>query len=158
MLLVSAWLWLCRRNLGAVWHYRLWTDNTQWPRTTNPIVSLDVYESRKTPCVRDCLNGGNESHLEYIRKKVDSWIDNVNNGHLSSPMGWIAYKFQLWPGVRYGIGTLTNDLEEAGEVLVKTDYRMLIILEIASTITRGWRWIYLTLSGFGLSVLPLRNP
>ena len=28
-------------------------------------------------------------------------------------MDWIAYKFQLWPGVRYGIETMTNDLEEA---------------------------------------------
>ena len=36
-------------------------------------------------------------------------------------MGWVAYKLQLWPGVRYGIGTMTNNLEEAEEVLDNTD-------------------------------------
>ena len=37
-------------------------------------------------------------------------------------MSWIAYKFQLWPWIRYGIGTVTNDLKEAEEVLDKTDH------------------------------------
>ena len=38
--------------------------------------------------------------------------------------GDLAYKRQLWPGLRYGIGAMTNDLEEAGEVPDKTDYKM----------------------------------
>ena len=54
-----------------------------------------------------------------------------------SSMGWIAYKFQLWPGVRYGIGTMTNDLEEAEEVLDKTDHRMLNVLGIATHSQEG---------------------
>ena len=52
-------------------------------------------------------------------------------------MGWVAYRFQLWPGVRYGIGTMTNDLEETEEVLDKKDHRMLNVLGLASTVKKG---------------------
>ena len=74
----------------------------------------------------------------------------MKNGHLSSSMGWIAYKFQLWPGVRYGIVTMTNDLEEAEEVLDKKDYQLLNMLGIASTVKKGWPRIHSTVGGFGL--------
>ena len=78
-------------------------------------------------------------------------MDNkTKNGHLPSSMGWIAYKLQLWPGVRYGIGTMTNDLEEAEEGLNKTAHRMLEVLGIASTVKKGWRRIRSTFGGFGL--------
>jgi hypothetical protein len=36
--------------------------------------------------------------------------------------------------MRYGIGTMTNDLDKAEEIFADTDYRMLNILGIASTI------------------------
>ena len=65
-------------------------------------------------------------------------------------MGWVAYRSQLWPGIRYGIGTMTNDLEEAEEVLNKSDYNMLNVLGIASTVKKGWRHIHSTFGGFGL--------
>ena len=52
-------------------------------------------------------------------------------------MGWIAYKFQLWSGVRYVIGTETNDHKEAEKVLDKRDHRMLNIFGIASTMKKG---------------------
>jgi hypothetical protein len=60
----------------------------------------------------------------------------MRNGHLPSSMSWITYKFQLWPGVRYGIGTMPKNLKEADEVFNKMDYRMLNILGIASTVNR----------------------
>ena len=52
-------------------------------------------------------------------------------------MAWIAYRLQLWPGLRYGLGTMTNDIEEAISVNSKTDYRMLNILGVARTVTVG---------------------
>ena len=52
-------------------------------------------------------------------------------------MVWIAYKHQLWPGLRYGLGTMTNDIEEATKVNTTTDYRMLNILGVARTLTKG---------------------
>jgi hypothetical protein len=115
-----------------------------------PILSLDPHESKKTLGVRDCPAGGSKSHLKHIQDKVNAWIDKMKNGHLPSSMGWIAYKFQLWPGVRYGIGTMTNDLEEAEEFLDKTDHRMLNVLGIARAVKKGWRRIHSTFVGFGL--------
>lgn len=48
-------------------------------------------------------------------------------------MGWAAHKLQRWPGVRYRIGTTTNNTEETGEVLKGTDNRMPNVLGIART-------------------------
>ena len=104
-----------------------------------PILSRDPHEAgKKTLGVRDCPAGGNKPHLKHIKDKVNAWIDTMKNGYLLSSMGWIAYKVQLWPGVRYGIGTTTNNLEEAKEVLDKIDHRMLNVLGIASTVKKGW--------------------
>jgi hypothetical protein len=42
------------------------------------------------------------------------------------PTAWFAFKHQLWPGVRYGLGTMTDNLEVAEELLHDNDYRMLM--------------------------------
>ena len=52
--------------------------------------------------------------------------------------------------MRHGIGTMTKDLEEAEEVLDKTDYRLLNIFGIPSPVEKGWRHIHSTFDGFGL--------
>jgi hypothetical protein len=65
-------------------------------------------------------------------------------------MAWIAYRLQLWPGLRYRLGTMTNDIEEATSVNSKTDYRMLNILGVARTVTVGLRTLHTTFRGFGL--------
>ena len=62
----------------------------------------------------------------------------------------MAYKFLLWSGVRYGIGTTKNDLEEAEKVLDKIDHRILNILGIASRVKKGWQRIHSTFGGFVL--------
>jgi hypothetical protein len=51
-------------------------------------------------------------------------------------MAWVAYRHQLWPGVRYGLGTITNDLKVTDNLLHKEDYRMLNILGVVCSITR----------------------
>ncbi len=65
-------------------------------------------------------------------------------------VAWIAYKHQLWLGLRYGPGTMTNDIKEATGVNTKTDYRMLNILGVARTVTKGLRMPHTTFGGFGL--------
>ena len=57
--------------------------------------------------------------------------------HLPLHMGWIAYRLQLWPGVRYGIDTMTNDVEEAEEALGKMDYLMLKFWALQALLRRG---------------------
>ena len=60
----------------------------------------------------------------------------MKNGHLPPHMGWMAYKYKLWMSMRYGIGTMTNDVEESKHLLGKWDYATLNILGFASTIKK----------------------
>ena len=62
----------------------------------------------------------------------------------------MAYKLQLWPGAKYGIGTMTNDMEEAEQLLDDHDYNLLNILGIAKTVKKGWRKLHTTFGGFDL--------
>ena len=53
-----------------------------------------------------------------------------------------------WPSIRYGIGTTTNDMEEAEELLNEFDCGLLNILGIARTVKVGWRKLHSTFGGF----------
>jgi hypothetical protein len=94
------------------------------------------------------LAGGNKSHMEHIKDKVNAWIEKKRNVLLSSSMGWITYKFQLWLGVRHEFETMTHDLKEAEESPGKTGYRMLNILGVTSTLKKEWRRIHSSFGGF----------
>ena len=72
--------------------------------------------SMKTLGVNNTPAGGNAAHLDYLSNKIKVWINRMKNGHLLSHIAWIAYKLQLWASLRYGIGTMTNDIEEAEEL------------------------------------------
>jgi len=136
-----------------------WSYAEMTPRelfVTNPdgtkslINQEEVTVSRKTLGIHDSLAGGNEEHLKYTQQKASTWTDRMTNGHLPHHMAWIAYRLQLWPGLKYGLGTMTNDIKEATRVNTKTDYRMLNILGVARTVTKGLRTLHTTFGGFGL--------
>jgi hypothetical protein len=95
------------------------------PDTKSPIQQKKVTESKMTLGIHDSPSGGNAIHLSSIKTKVRTWVSRMTNGHLSNHMAWITYKHQLWPGVRYGLGTWTNDLEAADSLLHNDNYRML---------------------------------
>ena len=82
----------------------------------------DAATSKKTLGIYDAPSGGNSGHLEYIHGKLRTWITRMKNGHLPAHMAWTAYKLQLWPGLRYGLGTMTNDLD-AAEAIFDKDQR-----------------------------------
>ena len=109
--------------------------------STSPISQEHITASKKTLGIHDSPSGGNSEHLAYIKEKVGVWANRMTNGHLPSHMAWVAYKHQLWPGVRYGLGTMTNDLEASDNLLHKEDYRMLNILGVIRSVTKGLcRW------------------
>jgi hypothetical protein len=74
----------------------------------------------------------------------------MKNGHLPNHIAWVAYKHQLWPGLRYGLGTMTNDLEAAKQLLDNTDWKSLNILGVLWNVTKGLRRLNTTFGGFGL--------
>ena len=65
-------------------------------------------------------------------------------------MAWVAYKHQLWPGVRYGLGTMNNNLEVTGNLLHKEDYRMLNVLGVICSMTKDLQRLHTSFEGFGL--------
>jgi len=127
---------------------------------TNPdgsrsrIKQEEVATSKKTLGIYDAPSGGNQGHLEYIHGKLTTWITRMKNGHLPAHMAWIAYKLQLWPGLRYGLGTMTNDLEATDAIFNKDDYDIMPILGVARTVKRELRKLHTTFGGFGLFHLP----
>jgi hypothetical protein len=65
--------------------------------------------------IHDSPAGGNMAHLSYIKDKASIWVHRMQNGHLLCHMAWTAYKLQLWPILRYGLGTMTNNIKPAEE-------------------------------------------
>jgi hypothetical protein len=93
--------------------------------TKSPINQVKVTESKKTLGIHDLPSGGNATHLSSIKTKVRKWVNRMTNGHLPNHTAWITYKHQLWPGVWYGLGMMTNDLNVADSLLHDEEYRIL---------------------------------
>ena len=106
--------------------------------------------SMKTLGVNDAPAGGNVAHLDYLSNKSKVWINRMKNGHLSNHLAWMAYKLQLWASLRYGIGTMTNDIEEAEELFKEQEQGVLNILGIVKNVKRELRRLQPTFGGFGL--------
>jgi hypothetical protein len=118
--------------------------------TKSAIKQEEVIASKKTLGIYIAPAGGNEGHLDYIRSKATTWINRMANGHLPSHIAWVAYRHQLWPGLRYGLGTMTNKIKPAATLLVKVDYKTLNVLGILRNVTKGIRKIHTTFGGFRL--------
>jgi hypothetical protein len=118
------------------------------------IKQVEIQTSKKTLGIHDSPAGGNQGHLEYIHGKLTKWINRMRNGHLLSHMAWIAYKLQLWPGLQYGLDTMTNNLEATEMIFDKANYKTMPILGVARTVKRELRKLHTTFGGFGLFHLP----
>jgi hypothetical protein len=71
---------------------------------------------------------------------------------LSHRLDSIHISTMTWP--RYRLGTMTNDLESAKELLHAEDYKMLNVLRVLWSVPKGlWR-LHTTFGGFGLFSLP----
>jgi hypothetical protein len=74
----------------------------------------------------------------------------MKNGHLPAKLGWIAYRFKLWAGVRYGLAVLATPLSTATEVLKKQNFRLLLFLGVNQNVKREWRTIHRAFGDIGL--------
>jgi hypothetical protein len=97
----------------------------------------EVTESKKTLGIYDSPAGGNDGHLEYIKGNAMQWVNRMANGHLPSHIAWVAYRQQLWPGIRYGLGMMTNDMKTASTLLDNVDFKTLNIVGILQNVTKG---------------------
>jgi hypothetical protein len=79
------------------------------------------------------------------------------NGHLPAHLGWIAYKFILWPGIHYGLATLATPLTIARATLQKENFRILPILGINRNVKQEWRTLHRTFGGIRLFDLAVEH-
>jgi hypothetical protein len=122
--------------------------------TKSPIKQEKVTDSKKTLGIHDSPAGGNTAHLSYSKDKASVWVHRMQNGHLPCHMAWTTYKLQLWPGLRYGLGTMNYDLEPAEDLLHDKDHKTLNVIGVLRNVTKGLRWLHTTFGGFGLLSLP----
>ena len=118
--------------------------------TNKVIKSLGTSDEKKFLGVFDGPEGGNVKQLEKIKDKVEVFVKRMTNGKLPAYLGWMAYNHKLWAGVRYGIGTMTDDIEVVNCFLDKLDYLMMNVLGVCCKIKVGWRKLHLTFGGIGL--------
>jgi hypothetical protein len=62
----------------------------------------------------------------------------------------LSYTFQLWPAIRYGLGTLTNDWSAATTCLDTTDFKILPLIGVNRHINKALGGIHYTFGGVGL--------
>jgi hypothetical protein len=132
--------------------FQLFVNNPNGSKSS--IKQEEVLTSKKTLGIYNAPSGGNQGHLEYIHSKLTTWITRMRIGHLPAHMAWIAYKLQLWPGLHYGLGTMTNDLEATERIFDKSNYNMMPLLGVVHTVKRELRKLHTTFGGFGLFHLP----
>ena len=114
------------------------------------VESLPLDKEKKLLGVYDSPDGGSKTQLQKKLEKVETFVQRMNSGKLPSNLGWLSYRYKLWSSVRYGIGVMTNDIEEADSLLDKMDHKMMNILGVASTIKKGWRRLHSVFGGIGL--------
>lgn len=101
--------------------------------------------------------GDHSAHLMAIRDKSFTWLNSIKNGHLPTSLVWMSYYQQLWPGLRYALGSLSNSLPAAEHCLDKFDFQLLPHIGVNRNIKKEWRLLHTTFGGIGLLSLPVEQ-
>ena len=110
-----------------------------------------VDHAEKMLGVFSCPMGTDATHLEErVVKRARVWTNRSKNAHLPSHLNWMSYRFKLWAGIRYGIGTLATPLVAADKVLDAFHFEMLSFLGVNRHIKKGWRTLPRAFGGVGL--------
>jgi hypothetical protein len=81
----------------------------------------------------------------------------MTNSHLPSHIAWVAYRQQLWSGLCYDLGTMTNNMKPTSTLLDNVDYKTLNVLGILWNVTKGLRRLRTMFRGFGMFDLPTKQ-
>ncbi len=90
--------------------------------------------------------------MEPVRR---SWTGSMMA--LSPPVGRAGVPSTPVQSFHYGLGTMTNDLEAADNLLYKEDYKMLNVLGVVRSVSTGLRRLHTSFGGFGLYNLPVEQ-
>jgi hypothetical protein len=97
----------------------------------------EVSTAERSLGVWSTVEGNDAKHISNnIMGRFISWTSKMTNGHLPARLGWIAYKFKLWPGIWYGLATLAMPLGTTQSILQKENFKILPFLGI----NRNVKW------------------
>jgi hypothetical protein len=123
-----------------------------------PISNGQVTTAEKSLGVWSVIDGDNSKHIaENVTGKAVSWVHKMRNAHLPTRMGWIAYRFKLWVGIRYSIATLAIPLAVARRILQPKNFQCLPFLGINWNVKREWRTMHRAFGGIGLFSFPVKQ-
>ena len=159
----SFWYLIDYECYWGVWNYKTFDDSCHQlylPDSSGEQVALerkDPTVAIKTLGVFHSPTGGHTQHLHHLHTKANDWLNKIKNGHLPTSYALMAYYQQLWPGLRYGLGTLTNSFTAAENCLTKFDFSLLPYIGVNRHIKREWRTLHTAFGGIGLLSLPIEQ-
>ncbi len=118
----------------------------------------EVSMAEKALGVWSTVDGNNKEHLaQNVNGCVRKWIAKMRNEHLPARLDWVACKFKLWPGIRYGLTTLPMLLEIATSILQQENFHLSSFLGVNQNVKREWRTLHHTFGGIGLYSLVVKH-
>ena len=149
----SGWYLVSYECINGIWFEKETPFDLRVPISDNEEVILRQYnldEPIKSLGVTTSPMAGHAVHLIHLKDKTDNWIALISNGHLPVSQVSMSYLFQLWPSLRYGLGTLTNDWAASSKCLASTEFKILPLIGVNRHIARPWRRLHQTFGGIGL--------
>ena len=90
-----------------------------------PIDQLQSCQAVKNLGLYAPPDGSTEPQFSALRERVDEWTNNVANSGLPTRSVWKSYQFQLWSGMKYGIGATPAMIKELENGLGTRDHKLL---------------------------------
>ena len=107
--------------------------------TLAEIEHLPVSTPTKTLGQMTCPTGSSDGALKQMCEKAQKWIDKAKEGRLQRRNLWFLLDKQFWPGVAFGISSITASFDELDQCMMKTYYGLLSISGVRRSIRKELR-------------------
>jgi hypothetical protein len=84
-------------------------------------------------------------------------MERIKNSTLPTHLVWRAYRYQLWPGLRYGLGMHVMWNAATRSLLHTLEFEMLFSMGVNKHVKVEWRTIVREFGGVGLLSLPVEQ-
>ncbi len=158
----SCWIYAGYQWTKGIWEYAPQPDSSmEIPLPDGSLATIsqgDIFKAKKGLGVWSTVNSNDNKHLaQNVTGRIRKWITKMTNGHLPARLGWVAYKFKLWPGIHYGLAMLAMPLEMANNTLRRENFKLLPFFGINCNVKREWRALHCAFRGVGLFSLAVEH-
>jgi hypothetical protein len=118
--------------------------------TLVPIDHLPLSTPTKTLGQMTSPTGCSKGALQQMKEKAQKWIDKAREGRLHRRNFWFLLDKQFWPGVAFGISSITASFEDLDQCMMRTYYDMLSLGGVRRSIRKELRQMDRGFYGCGL--------